>query len=79
MTKINRRKMLKVSASTLGILATGGLFSTSYAKPSRDIRTQIDIFNFGGEAQQEHQKRIYKKFNEEYPNVKINDIYKPWP
>ena len=79
MTEINRRKMLKVSASTLGVLMTGGLLSTSYAKPSRDIRTQIDIFNFGGEAQQEHQKRIYKKFNEEYPNVKINDIYKPWP
>jgi len=78
MKEIKRRKLIELSASALAMAATGSLVSTTYAKPAKNIKADLDIFNFGGEAQQEHQKRLYKLFNKEYPNVKINDIYKPW-
>ena len=80
---LSRRQFLKAASSAAaGATALGLPISSVLAQgnpPPNDIAANIAIFNFGGEAQQGKTADAIARFNEEYPNVVVEDLYVPWP
>ena len=73
--------MTKLSSGlkTLGLLASAAMMTvaatTTYA--ASDVKANLRILTFGGEAQLEATHEAIKRFNEDYPNVTVEVAIDP--
>ncbi|MGH2533383.1 MAG: ABC transporter substrate-binding protein [Thermomicrobiales bacterium] len=77
------RRHLVTSAGAAGLLAAvGGRRGIMGAaaqgeSPAADTEAELSTFNYGGEVEQRIYAEAIARFNERYPNVRVNDNFTP--